>query len=56
MTTKTLPRRERRSGNERIKRQQPLHINARIQETVVTIIIMMIVLKISVESYIQSQI
>jgi hypothetical protein len=51
-TTKALPRRERRSGKERIRRQQPLHINARIQATIVTIVISMVILKISVGSYI----
>jgi hypothetical protein len=41
-TTKMLPRRERRSGKERTRRQQPLHINARIQTTTVTIVILMV--------------
>jgi hypothetical protein len=53
-TTKMLPRRGRRSGKERTRRQQPLHISARIQTTTATIVISMVTLKISVGSYIQS--
>jgi predicted sulfurtransferase len=44
-TTKMLPRRERRSGKERTRRQQPLHISARIQTTIVTIVISMVTSK-----------
>jgi hypothetical protein len=51
-TTKMLPRRGRRSGKERTRRQQPLHISARIQTTTTTIVILMVTPKISVGSYI----
>jgi hypothetical protein len=44
-TTKMLPRRGRRSGKEKTRRQQPLHINARIQTTTATIAILMVTLK-----------
>jgi hypothetical protein len=56
-STKKLPRRGRKSGKgERIRRQNPLHISARILETIVTIAILMITLRKSVGNYIQSQI
>jgi hypothetical protein len=48
-TTKALSRRERRSGKERIRRQQPPHISARIKTTTKTIVIL---LKVSIGSYI----
>jgi hypothetical protein len=38
---------------ERIRRQQPRHVNARIQETTITIVISMVILKRSVGSHIQ---
>jgi len=41
------------SGMERLRRQQPLHLNARIYKTTTTIVISMVIMKISVESYIQ---
>jgi hypothetical protein len=48
-----LPRKGR-SGNERTRRQQQLHINARIETTTATIVISMVTPKISVGSYIHS--
>jgi len=51
-TTNMLPRRERRNGNEKTRRQYTLHISARIQTTIATIVIEMVTLNISVESYI----
>jgi hypothetical protein len=48
-----LPRRERRSGKENIRRQHPMHINARIQATTTTIAISMVTPNISVGRYIQ---
>jgi hypothetical protein len=36
-TTKMLPRRERRNGKERKRRQYPLHIRVRIQTTILII-------------------
>ena len=52
--TKMLPSREKISGKERIRRQQPLHIKEIIQTTTATIVILMVTPKISVGSYIQS--
>jgi hypothetical protein len=50
-TTNMLPRKERRTRKERKRRQQPLHISARIPKTIV---ISMLMPKISFVSYIQS--
>jgi hypothetical protein len=47
-----LPRRGRRSGNEKTRRRKPIHISARIQTTTATIGISTVMPKISVGSYI----
>jgi hypothetical protein len=51
-STKTLPRRGRRSGKGKTRRQQPPHINERIQVTIVIIGISMVTVKKSVGNYI----
>jgi hypothetical protein len=48
-----IPRRGRRSGKEKTRKPQLLHISARIQTTISTIVILMITLKINVGRYIQ---
>jgi hypothetical protein len=54
-STRELPRWGRRSGRrERIRRQQPMHINERIPTTIATIAILMVTLRKSVGNYIQS--
>jgi hypothetical protein len=47
-----LPSMGIRSGKEKTRRWQPLHIKERIQTTTTTITILMVKLKISVGSYI----
>jgi hypothetical protein len=51
---KTLPMRVRRSGKRKTRRLQPLHIDASIQVTILTIAILMVTQKKSVGNYIQS--
>jgi len=52
-STRKLPRRGRRSGRgRRIRRQQPLHISARIPTTILTIAILMVTLRKSAGKYI----
>jgi hypothetical protein len=53
-STRTLLRKERRSGKGETRRRQPLHINARMQVTNITIVISMVTLKKSVGNYIES--
>jgi hypothetical protein len=54
-STRKLPRRGRRSGKgERIRIWNPLHINARIPATIVTIAVLMRTLRENVGNYIQN--
>jgi hypothetical protein len=54
-STRKLPRRGRRSGKgEKIRRQQPLHISAKIPTTIAIIATLMATLRKNVGNYIQS--
>jgi hypothetical protein len=47
-----LTNRERKSGKEMIRRQQPQHVNEWIQTTIVIIVILIVTPNINVGSYI----